>query len=305
MSQTPPKLRKPPVRRALGIEPPPIHILDIGAMSEGADRYAGLLEQELASVVGFEPNAQELAKLKAQRLPRKRYLPYCLGRGGPATFHVTRYAGCASLYEPDPAIIDLFMSIGTTQPDDNYRVVKTIPVETTRLDDLPDLPCDYVKIDIQGAELDVLHGGMRTLADAVVLELEAEFVPMYKGQPLFGDLQTFLRGHGFLLHKLIDVGGRTFRPMQYGENPYEPLSQLLFADAIFVRDFTNLAPWTDDQLLKAAAILYEVYCSHDLVHRLLAEYDHRRGTTAAKTLTETLSKLPRIPTMFLNPKLHA
>ena len=272
-------------------------------MAEGADRYAGLLEQELASVVGFEPNVAEFAKLQTQRLPRKRYLPYFLGTGGPATFHLTRYAGCASLYEPDPAIIDLFLSIGTASPDDNFSVIKTLPVQTTRLDDIPDLPCDYAKLDVQGSELDVLRGGEKTMGGAVVLEVEAEFVPLYKGQPLFGDVQVFLRERGFLLHKLIDVGGRMFRPLQFGENPYEPMSQLLFADAIFVRDFSKLAEWTDEQLLKGAAILYEVYCSHDLVHRLLAEYDRRRGTTTAKTFTEKLLGLVRIPTMFLNAKV--
>jgi hypothetical protein len=38
------------------------------------------------------------------------------------------------------------------------------------------------------------------LADALVVETEAEFVPLYRGQPLFGDLQVFLRDQGFLLY---------------------------------------------------------------------------------------------------------
>jgi hypothetical protein len=94
-----------------------------------------------------------------------------------------------------------------------------------------------------------------------------------------------------------------FRPMQFGENRLEPMSQLLFADAVFVRDFSKLAEWTDEQLLKGAAVLYEVYCSHDLVHRLLAEYDRRRGTATARTFADTLLALVRIPTMFLNAKV--
>lgn len=302
---TPTKIRKPPVRRALGIDPPTIQILDIGAMPEGADRYAGLLEQELAEVVGFEPNPEQYKRLVAQRLPHKRYLPYFLGKGGPATFHVTRYHGCCSLYEPDPAIINLFMAIGTTEEDDNFRVVQKVPVQTVRLDDVTELPAaDFLKLDIQGGELDVLENATRVLSQATVLEVEAEFVPMYKHQPLFGDIQTFLRRHNFLLHKLIDVGGRTFRPLQYGENRYEPMSQLLFADAIFVRDFSDLAPWSDAQLLKAAAMLYEMYNSHDLVLRLLTAYDQRRGTASAVTFTNTLRHMPAIPTQFLNPKLH-
>jgi FkbM family methyltransferase len=300
--------RLPPVSRALGVDPasfPIIQILDIGAMAEGADRYAPLLEQELASVVGFEPNRAQLALLLEARLPRKRYLPYFLGKGGPATFYLTEYAGCASLFEPDPAIIDLFLSIGTV-PTANFHVVKKLPVETTRLDDVPGLPAaDYLKLDIQGGELDVLQNATRTLASALVLEIEAEFIPLYKNQPLFGDIQSFLRTQGFLLHKFIDIGGRALRPLRLGENPFEPISQILFADAIFVRDFSTLGTWSDDQLLKAAAILYEPYRSHDLVHRLLAEYDRRRRSAHAAAFIQTLASLGPIQTFYLNQKLHA
>src|SRR3954464_1572303 len=99
MTQPGTKVRKPPLRKAFGIELPLVEILDVGAMSEGEDRYAGLLAQELARVVGFEPNPAELSRLQAMRVPGKRYLPYFLGKGGPATFHVTQYPGCCSLFE--------------------------------------------------------------------------------------------------------------------------------------------------------------------------------------------------------------
>ena len=39
-------------------------------------------------------------------------------------------------------------------------------------------------------ELLVLEHGMQKLADAVVIEAEVEFVELYRGQPLFGDIET-------------------------------------------------------------------------------------------------------------------
>jgi len=302
--EPPPKIRKPSVRRAFGTDVPQMHLLDIGAMSEGTERYAGLLEQEIAKVTGFEPNPDQYRKLVAQRMPRRDYLPYFLGNGSPATFYITGYPGCCSLLEPNPDIINLFMTMGTKQHDDNYHVVQQVPVQTARLDDVPGLaPADFLKLDIQGSELEVLRHSTRVLSAATVVEVEAEFVPLYKNQPLFGDLQTFLRQQGFLLHKLIDVGGRTFRPLQFGENPYEAMSQLLFADAIFVRDFSDLAKWQDEQLLKAAAMLYDMYCSHDLTLFLLREYDRRGKTSIAQAFTQHLQALPAIPSMYLNQKL--
>lgn len=285
---------------------PPIEIFDIGAAPEGPERYEPLLAQNLAHLTGFEPNSAALRKLHALNLPRRRYLPQFLGNGGSATFHFTLWPGCSSLYEPDPAAIELFTGMGALPPDGNYAITITTTVQTARLDDIPDLPpCDYLKADVQGAELDILQGASKVLSTATVLELEASFIPLYKKQPLFGDLQVFLRDHGFILHKFIDIGGRPFRPFQVGHNPREPMSQLLFADAVFVRDFTRLDLYTPDQLLKTAAILHLVYHSHDLAHLLLAEFDRRQGTTRAPAFTDALSRLPQLPRLFMNLKTDA
>jgi hypothetical protein len=78
-----------------------------------------------------------------------------------------------------------------------------------------------------------------------------------------------------VLHKMIDVAGRPFSPFR-PTNPYLPISQLLWADAVFVRDFTHLEAYREDSLLKAAAILDVVYSSYDLAALLLAEHDRRR-----------------------------
>jgi hypothetical protein len=68
----------------------------------------------------------------------------------------------------------------------------------------PDLePCptpDDMKIDVQGGELDILKNGLKSLHSTLVIESEAEFVSLYENQPFFGDMQVFLRDHGFSLH---------------------------------------------------------------------------------------------------------
>lgn len=296
---------KLPLRSVLGVELPLVEICDIGAMIEGKERFAALVDQNMANVSGFEPNPAEMAKLQARGAARHRYFPYFLGRGGPATFHITRYPGCCSLYEPDPAVIDLFTSIGATPPGGNFAVLRTEQVETTRLQDVPGMPvADYFKLDVQGAELDVLVGAGEALGQAVVIELEVEFVPLYKNQPLFGDVQVFLRGQGFVLHKFMDITGRSYRPYVLQGNPFAPMSQVLWADAVFVRDFSYLAGYTDEQLLKAALILYEVYCSYDLVHYLLREYDRRRKTVLAERFGQGMARQPGLPLIYMNFKLH-
>ena len=111
-------------------------------------------------------------------------------------------------------------------------------VDTTRLDDIsPEVEADYVKIDVQGSELQILENATKTLEQVLIIEAEVEFLPIYKDQPLFGDLQIFMRSQGFVLHKLIDVASRCFMPQYFGGNRHAGMSQMLWADAVFVRDF--------------------------------------------------------------------
>lgn len=271
-------------------------------MPEGTPRYAPLLEAGAATVDAFEPDPRSLARLQAGAPAGYRYHGVFLGDGNSHDFHATRYPGCSSLFDPDPAIINAFMTIGTEAGSGNFSVVGKTPVSTSRLDDVPGLaPPDLMKLDIQGAELMVLKNGVRTLAAAGVVEIEVEFLPLYRGQPLFGEVFSFMMEQGFVLHKLIDVAGRTLRPIT-GPNPFRALSQILWADAIFVRSYFDLTGWTEDALTAAAIVLADVYRSFDLVFLLAAELDRRRGGDLSRRLAAHLQAAGKLDRLYLNER---
>ena len=58
---------------------------------------------------------------------------------------------------------------------------------------------DFIKIDTQGSELDILEGSLDFLSRTVGIEVEMEFVEVYKGQPLFDEVNSFLTRNGFNL----------------------------------------------------------------------------------------------------------
>jgi len=55
----------------------------------------------------------------------------------------------------------------------------------------------YLKVDVQGFELDVLRGAGAALERAVLVEAELSLVPLYKGAPRFEEVLNYLAELGF------------------------------------------------------------------------------------------------------------
>jgi FkbM family methyltransferase len=255
---------------------PRLKIVDVGAMSlgEGTDAYSPLASAVPCDVYGFEPGAAEFEKLKASAKPGHHYLPYFVGDGSARTFYECNFNMTSSLFEPYTALLAQFQDL-----EQYTRVRKTYPVETKRLDDIPELEgTDFLKLDVQGAELMVFEGAPRILDQAQVIHTEVQFVPLYKGVPLFGDIDVHLRSKGFSLHRLTQTG-RTFKPLIFMNDVAATLSQILWGDAIYVRDFMLFDQLPGLTLLKIATILHENYRSVDLAAVALAAYDRQHGTT--------------------------
>ena len=115
----------------------------------------------------------------------------------------------SSLFEPNSPLLAKFQTL-----DGVTRIVNVSTVETRRLDDIPETAgADFLKMDVQGGELLVLKGAEARLKDVLVVHTEVEFVPLYKDQPFFADIDGFLRARGFAFHKINALAGRTFKPL--------------------------------------------------------------------------------------------
>ena len=251
-----------------------IKVVDIGANPiDGEPPYAKWLKGGDAEVVGFEPNGEALAKLNTMKGPTETYLPFAVGDGGRHTLHICQAPGMTSLLMPNPAVLNLFHGF-----PDWGRVVSTLEVETVRLDDVAETAgVQLLKLDIQGAELMALRHAENRLEDALVIQTEVEFLPMYVGQPLFSEMEMFLRERGFGFHRFFPLNSRVVRPLLVDNDIYAGLTQTVWADALFVRDLTRLDLLNDEQLLATATILHDCYESVDVAMYLLSEYDRRTG----------------------------
>jgi FkbM family methyltransferase len=264
----------PPTPPMTSAVPPEIKVVDVGALPVPGSQeiYAKLIDLGLATVVGFEPAGDACTRLNEEYGDRHLFLPHFIGNGDPGTFRLCQAEMTSSLLEPNSPLLEKFQNLAEL-----VQVVERSEVETRRLDDIPEVAnADFVKLDAQGGELDIIEGADKVLQNAVVVHTEVEFVPLYQGQPLFAEIDQALRARGFSFHTFMGFGGRVFKPM-IGDDVNAVNNQYLWSEAVYVKDFMALDGLTEDQLLKQCFILHEVYGSFDLVHHCLCAHDLKTG----------------------------
>lgn len=245
-------------------------------LEESEDVWGPLRRLNLCeSIIGFEPCVEECDKLN--QLNRNsgdskctvRFLPHALGDGSTGEFRLCSAPMTSSMLEPNIPLLRRFVQL-----EEVTTVVRRSEMQTKRLDDLlTDMGgrVDFLKLDVQGYELAVLRGGETTLRDVLIVHTEVEFVEMYEKQPLFAEVDQFLRRAGFVFHRFASVHGRPMKPIHFIQNPLQPISQQLWADAVYVRDLWELQNFSLNELLRTALILHEIYHSYDAAHHVLAK----------------------------------
>jgi FkbM family methyltransferase len=136
------------------------------------------------------------------------------------------------------ALNSLFAARDEVLKRNEYMVQAFTPIDVKEtqvrsIDSLFDgKPIHFLKLDVEGAEYDVLSGASKALQSSILaLRAEVLFSPVYKGAAPFGDLHKFLLDEGFELLNLDYTGagnkaGRFSLPGRYGK--------LISTDAVWV-----------------------------------------------------------------------
>jgi len=251
----------------------PFSIFDIGARGGGAGELAGLTE--FIRYVGFDADEEECRRLMDAPpggYAEYRVYPYFIGRGGAVEFHLYSQRGMSSTYE----IASEFSRAFLEPPP---RLERTVKLEAMRLDDVVAMDQlgapDFLKLDTQGSELDILRGSSRTLGETSLVEVEVEFCPMYEGQPLFADVDALLRTNGFELLYLN-------RAFLQRKGFYKGLSrgQPVFGDALYGRGPSRLDSFSPERIAKYIILLCH-YGHLDLGRQIYAEHSEVREVCPA------------------------
>jgi FkbM family methyltransferase len=239
-------------------------VVDIGANPiDGDPPYKGMLSAGLCTVVGFEPQEDALAELNRVKGPSERYLPHAIGDGRKRTLHICLAKGMTSLLPPDPEHLALFNEFPRFG-----QVERELPITTVCLDDIDEIEeIDFLKIDVQGSELEVFQTGRRKLANTVAIHTEVSFITLYQDQPTIGQVDTVLRQMGFVPHCFAELLHWPIAPAVIDGDPRKPIHQLLEADLVYVRDFSRAENLSVQQWKQLAMIAHHCYGSADLALR--------------------------------------
>lgn len=264
-----------------------IHVVDVGAqpLASEQDVYMPLIRAGPCHVVGFDPfadpgldrlNGQTVSAERTER-PHVRILPYFIGNGSKARFHVNAFSPTSSLFPSNLKLMAEFSGLAEI-----CATRSVAEVTTRRLDDVYEIEsCDFLKIDVQGSDFDVIAHGSRLLDKTLFVHIEAEFAEIYTGQPLFSDIDVLLRSRNFELIDFVKLGRNNYKAF-----PSSTLrSRLLWSDCIYMK---NPATMKDPcLLLRAAYIAHVNYRKYDLSAHLICLYDALAGTSLRDSYVET------------------
>ena len=223
----------------------PVVVADIGARG-GVDARWGAYGED-CRVIAFEPDAAECERLnrEAQADPRLRYYPVALHRGrGEQTLHITQGQCSSSFRKPNMPFVERFPQVAMG------RVVGQAQVPTVDLDSFAKESglggVDFIKVDVEGVELDVLEGARQLMHDSVLgIYSEVFFQPYWVDSPLFAEVDQYLRRQGFALFDLHTERWQR-RTMAQADVPstWYGRGQLMFANGIYFKDLVPemLAP---------------------------------------------------------------
>lgn len=214
----------------------------LGIQDDYASQGWGIFAPNL-TIYGFDADADACASANAELQTRninwqEYHIPIALSNSvGEKELYVTKAPMCSSLYPPDENFLARFQGL-----PELVNLDFTIDIETTTLD----LFCqeenieeiDFLQIDVQGADLDVLQGAINMLNKTVLaIQIEVEFSPLYINQPLFADVDYFLREQKFSLFDLSASRGDRNILNQFSR--IHPHGQILWGEAFYLRDLIS------------------------------------------------------------------
>lgn len=254
----------------------PMVVVDGGARRGARKRWN--IYKSHAAILGFEPEELECARLVARAPDNHFYYPIALSNEvGEREWYRLTNVGSSGFYPPNPAMVDRFPW------EQTMHIVRERTVPTTTLDVFMEnskyVGIDFIKLDVEGAELDALKGASNQLDSFVLgVHVEALFTPVRYGQSDFCMVDTYLRDKGFRLYDLAPF--RHLRRTVTKDDSASDTGQVVYAVSTYFRDILidqNPSFELDVTKVLKLASLFELFNLKDCAIEVLSYYVNTVG----------------------------
>ena len=191
------------------------------------------------NVVCFEPNKKELENIEKKYVKNNYakiiYSEKALFKNkGTKILHIAKLDTNSSLLRANDEFIKRYQAT-------NFETIEQEKIKTTTIDLIvneelikENIKAEFIKIDTQGTEYQILEGAISNLKlNTVAILCEVEFFSIYENQKLFEDVIIYLRKFGFKLYGIYP----SYRSNQKLDKKYfEYEERLIWGDAVFLWD---------------------------------------------------------------------
>lgn len=251
-----------------------LQIIDVGAAAiNETPIYKNLFDLDLVHLSLFDGDERQMSKIREVYGSKNVELfnNFLFDGKNHNIYICSPNSGMTSLYKPKKDALEFFNNFSKIGYVNSIEKIKTF-----RLDDITKLnKIDFMKMDVQGAELEIIKNGKNKLNECLAIQLEMSFFPLYEDQPSFGDVDIYLRSIGYIPHRFIDVKCWSISPTIFNGNFRTPGNQLLESDVVYIKDPLSKASLSDSQIKKLAILSHFCFKSIDLCVHLLIEMEAR------------------------------
>jgi FkbM family methyltransferase len=237
----------------------PLYLIDVGSSKGIQKRWDKI--KNFVFVYGFEPDEVARNKLKQNNV---------LEGGGNIDFpialsnkkekielNILKKPSHSSVLEPNNSFINLY----SQRHPEGFELDYKTAVEASDLDSLKFEAKDFMKIDVQGYELNVLKGSEESLKEILGLEIEIEFAELYKNQCSFEEIKAYLSKNK------LDFTDFTSMTRWERDSSKNTLGLCMGADSLFLRTPEYMFDKYKNNSMKLSAYLSIclIYKRHDLI----------------------------------------
>lgn len=273
-------------------------VIDVGASGGLSEPFRG---KPNIQAVFVEPDERAATELE-RRFPGVRLLRRALSNeNGRVPFYLARDQECSSCLEPNMALLSRFPN------PERFESVRRLELDAATLDSQMAaiaVDPDFIKLDVQGYESQILEGGTRCLSRSMGAIIEVEFAPLYCGQKLFPDVHVAMTAAGF---ELYDLQRSFWKRSANGRFPMAR-GQCLFGNALYLKSpETIVKTYGDDpHKLSKAARLYHLFGYGDLLEVISGLLERSEPSVAeeARIFANDLIHAEATPVSFLRKKMH-